>query len=75
MSRPSRCYVMQSTADRAVALVRVRYGKPAGLGHPVLSIAAAVEANSFHDPECALLPKIVYRGVVCGYVHWRKICL
>ena len=44
---------MQSIAEQAAQLVKVHYAKPEDLPKPVFTIAAAQEAGSFHDPECA----------------------
>ena len=49
---------MQSVAERAAKMVQVTYHRSHELGKPLLTIADAVAANSFHDPPCALTPVI-----------------
>ena len=49
------CLSAQSVAQRAAKLVQVSYQRSHELGKPVLTIADAVRANSFHDPPGTLL--------------------
>ncbi len=50
-------------AERAAKLVQVTYRRSHELGKPLLTIADAVAANSFHDPACVLTP-------IPGCVHY-----
>ena len=44
----------QSVAERATKLVQITYQRSHELGKPVLTVADAVRANSFHDPPGTL---------------------